>query len=152
MTRFDKTVLSQTGLETWQSLSVSTVRQTNAGTGTRDAQGTSTVVPAKEHLEFLTIDILVPLPKTSQENHYMLFTMDSHSNLTRALPMADATVSLVANQFIYHLVIPLGSFEYFFIDRGPQFVRKFFQSVSRQLRMKQLTNEPYHPYQRQAYE
>lgn len=100
---------------------------------------------AKGPLEFVAINILDPLPKTLQENQYMLVITYRYSNLTRAKTRSKTTVSHVANMLLDHWTVLFRIFNYPFTDNEPQVVSKFFESVSIQAERKDLTTTLYHP-------
>lgn len=102
------------------------------------------IFPAKGPLEFVEMDVFGPLPKTFQENWYVLVVTDHYSKLTIAIPTSESTTSNVANLFLHNSKVLFRIFPYLLTDNIPQFVSKFFQSFSRQLRIKNFPTASYH--------
>lgn len=114
-----------------------TVAQCTKGVHTQE---TFTVVLCKRNLEFVAMEIFGPLPKNFWRNQFVLVITDLYSMRT-----SRTTTFHVAKPFMDHWICPFGIPTYLLSDNGPQFLRKFFQSLSSRLGIKHLTTTLYHP-------
>jgi hypothetical protein len=89
--------------------------------------------PAAEPLEYISLDILGPLPKTEHGNRLMLIITDRFSKLTRTVPLRVISALAVAKAFCEHWVFVYGPPRYALTDNGAQFASKFFLAVCREL-------------------
>lgn len=89
------------------------------------SQATSTVVPSKGRLEFVPIEILLPLHKTFQGSRYVLVITDHYSKQTRAMKKSMTTDSHVANLCLCDWVLIIGITTYLCTDNQEQLVGKF---------------------------
>jgi hypothetical protein len=64
--------------------------------------------PASGPLEYLSMDILGPLPKTSHGNRFLLVITNRFSKLTRTIPLRTITAQSVAEAFCTHWVFAYG--------------------------------------------
>ena len=82
----------------------STVRNCTSCTATRGTlvknQKEIKLFPAAGPLEFVAMDLLGPLPKTTHRNQHFLVITDRFSKLTRCIPLRTTTASVVANAFL----------------------------------------------------
>jgi hypothetical protein len=56
--------------------------------------------PAAEPLEYVSLDILGPLPKTEHGNRFLLIITDRFSKLTRTVPLRVIPALAVAKAFL----------------------------------------------------
>lgn len=96
-------------------------------------------------LEFVCLDILGPLPKTSAGNKFLLVISDRFSKLTRSVPLPNARAETVAKAFFNHWLTVYGVPLVVLTDNGSNFRAKFFQSVCRLLGIRNLYSTAYHP-------
>jgi transposase InsO family protein len=101
--------------------------------------------PASEPLEYVSIDILGPLPKTDHGNRFLLVLTDRFSKLTRTVPLRTTSAFVVAKAFCDHWVFVYGPPRYVLTDNGPQFTAKFFLAVCRELGIDKVFTTAYHP-------
>lgn len=71
------------------------------------------------------MDILRPLPKTSNENQFVSVITDRYSKITRAVLTFRTTVERIASMVIDHWIIPYGIFDYVLTENGTLFISKF---------------------------
>lgn len=101
--------------------------------------------PASAPLEYVAIDILGPLPKTSHGNRFLLVMTDRFSKLTRTVPLRTTTALVCARAFCDHWVYSYGAPRHVLTDNGPQFTAKFFHAVCRELGIEKVFTTAYHP-------
>ena len=101
--------------------------------------------PATAPLEFVSIDILGPLPRTTTGFRYLLVISDRYSKLTRTVPLRDIKSVTIARAFCEHWVFQYGPPTYVLSDNGGQFTSKFFQSICSILGARNLFTAAYHP-------
>ena len=102
--------------------------------------------PAAGPLEFVAMDLLGPLPKTTHGNRHVLVMTDRFTKLTRSIPLRTTTASVVASAFLDHWVYPYGAPRYVLTDNGPQFAAKFFDAVAcALLGVRHYLTTAYHP-------
>jgi IS30 family transposase len=101
--------------------------------------------PASEPLEYVSLDILGPLPKTEHGNRFLLVITDRFSKLTRTVPLRTISAFVVAQAFCEHWVFVYGPPRYSLTDNGAQFSAKFLLSVCRELGVSKVFTTAYHP-------
>lgn len=114
--------------------------------GTRHAhQKHLRLFPANGPLEFVAMDLLGPLPKTTKGNQNVLVITARYSKLTRAVPLTKTTANHVATAFLENWVISYEIPNYLLTDNGLQFVAKFFAAICLYMGLNQVTTTAYHP-------
>ena len=114
--------------------------------GTRyKAQKFLQLFPASGPLEFVAMDILGDLTRTSRHNRFVLVITDRFSKLTVAIPLRTITAAVVADAFLSHWVFKYGAPKYLLTDNGKQFAAKFFDSVCGLLGVRHYFTAFYHP-------
>lgn len=83
--------------------------------------------PESAPLEFVTRDILGPLPKTSKGNQFVWVMTDCYSKLERAVLTSTKTAVHAASMFMDHWIIPYGIPDYVLADNETQFIGNFFE-------------------------
>jgi len=101
--------------------------------------------PASRPLQYVSIDILGPMPRTSRGFRYILVITDRYSKLVQTVPLTKITALSVAQAFCERWVFQYGPPEYLLSDRGTQFVSKFMQKVCKILGIRQAFTAAYHP-------
>jgi Integrase zinc binding domain/Integrase core domain len=101
--------------------------------------------PASSPLEYVSIDLLGPLPKTAHRNRFLLVMTDRFSKLTRTVPLRSTTAYVVAKAFCELWVFTYGPPRHVLTDNGPQFAAKFFLAVCRELGIEKVFSSTYHP-------
>jgi len=101
--------------------------------------------PAKRPLEDVAIDILGPLPKTSQGNLYILVMMDRYTKLCRLQALSNVRASTIARAFVEAWVFVYGPPRTLLSDNGKQFISKLFQDSCRVLGISNKYTTTYHP-------
>lgn len=111
----------------------------------RSHQSPMKLFPATEPLEFVAIDILGPLPRSTKGHQYILVITDRFTKLTRVTPLHSITAIAVAKAFIDDWVFSYGAPARLLSDNGSQFTAKLFQSACAQLGIKNVFTTAYHP-------
>ena len=101
--------------------------------------------PARRPGEYVSIDILGPLPQTPRKNIYILVITDRYSKMTKVQPLTNIKALTVAKAFCDEWVFHYGQPTYLLSDRGTQFVSDLFGSVCKILNIKQAFTAAYHP-------
>ena len=101
--------------------------------------------PAQVPLEFVAIDILGPLPKTTDGHIHVLRKTDCCSKMVRTILLKNITAATVAKAFCEHLVFQYGPPAHLLSDNGGQFTAKFFQDCSIILGIRKLFKTAYPP-------
>ena len=101
--------------------------------------------PAAGPLEFVAIDILGPLPKTSQGHQYLLVISDRFTKLVGTIPLCRITSLIVAQSFSSGWVYIYGPPRVLLSDNGTQFTSKFFKEICDTMSIKQVFTSAYHP-------
>ncbi len=91
------------------------------------------------------IDIVGPLPRTSQGNAYILVMMDYFTKWPEAVPVPNIKGSTIARTFIRELVCRHGAPQILLSDRGKQFTSKLLEQFNRYLGVKKDFTTAYHP-------
>ena len=87
--------------------------------------------PAQKPLEFVAIDILGPLPRSSSGNRYLLAITDRFSKMVQTAPLRSITADAVGKAFCEAWVFKFGPPALLLSDNGGQFTSKFFQHVGK---------------------
>jgi transposase InsO family protein len=100
--------------------------------------------PASKPLEYVSMDILVPLPKTQHGNRFLLLITDSFPKLTRTVPLRTISALAVAKAFCASWIFAYGPPRYLITDDGAQFAAKFFLAICRELGIAKVFTTAYH--------
>ena len=101
--------------------------------------------PAEYPLQFVAIDLLGPLPRTTNGNRHVLVITDRFSKLSRAVPLVRINSTSVVRAFLENWAYPYALPETLLSDNGTQFTSKFFEEICTTLGVKHLTTTTYHP-------
>ena len=101
-------------------------------------------IPVKEAFHTVQIDIVGPLPKTSQNNQYILTVMCLTTRFPEAIPLKKVTAAIVAKALIKYFTLTGLPFE-IQSDRGSNFTSKLFRQVAHLLGIRQVFSTAYHP-------
>jgi transposase InsO family protein len=101
--------------------------------------------PASEPLEYVSMVILCPLPKTQHGNRFLLVITDRFSKLTRTVPLRTISALAVAKAFCEAWIFAYGPPCYLLTENGAQFAAKFFLAVCRELGIAKVFTTAYYP-------
>ncbi|KAK4287334.1 hypothetical protein Pmani_039592, partial [Petrolisthes manimaculis] len=97
-----------------------------------------------EPFERVQVDIVGPLPRTSNGHLYILTIMDMATRYPEAVPLRNISASVVIRElinFFTHFGLP----KEIQSDQGSNFLSKIFRQVMRQLNITQVSSTAYHP-------
>jgi transposase InsO family protein len=101
--------------------------------------------PAAEPVEYVSLEILGPLPKTEHGNRFLLIIIDRFSKLTRTVPLRTISAYVIAKAFCEHWVFLYDPPRYALTENGAQFTAKVFLAVCRELGTAKVFTTAYHP-------
>jgi transposase InsO family protein len=104
-----------------------------------------TIFPPDRPLEFLAIDVLGPLTRTSRGNQYVLCTCDRFFKMSIAVAIPDQTASTVARALVDRWIAVFGIPRTLLSDNGPCFASRFFQVLKKVLGVKHVFTSAYRP-------
>jgi hypothetical protein len=91
------------------------------------------------------IDIVGPLPKTDQNNRYIVTAIDYLTKWTEARALEKATAEEVARFIFEDIICRHGCPKIILSDRGTHFVNKIITSLCERFMIKHKLSTPYHP-------
>lgn len=95
--------------------------------------------PLSGSLDFVAIDILRQLSKTTSKNRYVVVITDRYSKLTRAIMSSKTALAHIVNTFLDQRIIPYGIRSFILTDNRSQIVSKVFATLCGLLGVKHLT-------------
>ncbi len=95
--------------------------------------------------EMLGVDIMGPLPRSTQQNVYLLVFVDYYSRWVECFPMRHATAQSIATIFRKEILTRWGVPDFVLSDRGTQFVSSVFREVCEKWRVTPKLTTAYHP-------
>lgn len=101
-------------------------------------------LPATGPPQFVTINILRPLPKILSGHQMETITTDRYKMLTSTIPIVRMSLTHVQNIFLDHSSLPHGALSYGLADNGPQVVSKSLMKFCPILELKHLSATAYH--------
>lgn len=75
--------------------------------------------PTMAPLAFVAFKIVRSFPKSSEGNHFVVFTTNRYSKLIKTIPTAKITAGHIAHIVLNHWVILYGILDYLLSDDGP---------------------------------
>lgn len=101
--------------------------------------------PATEPFTEVCLDLLGPLPETSNGNVYLLVIVDRFTKLTRVVPFAREDADTVVSAFLDTWVASYGPPDTLLTDNGPQLASTHFRGGCGMLGIKHVTSTTDHP-------
>ena len=96
-------------------------------------------------LQSVGLDLLGPLPTTSQGNKYVAVICDYFTKWTEAIALPDISAATVASAFVDVFVCRYGAPISLHTDQGPQFTSQLFTHVCDLLGIYKTRTSPYRP-------
>jgi len=91
------------------------------------------------------VDLVGPLPASSQGYAYMLTVIDRSTRWLEAVPLATTTATAVADALVATWISRFGVPEVLVSDRGPQFTSAVWEVLCKKLGIRHCTTTAYHP-------
>lgn len=113
----------------------------NGDTTTSDHCNCSLIL---DQLHFGPLDIVGPLPKTSQSNQYIQIRNNHNLKLSRAILSSETNEAPIANLIFDQYILQFGFLTYLFTENCFNLFREVFASVCVYLGVKYLTAAVYH--------
>jgi transposase InsO family protein len=96
-------------------------------------------------MERVSLDVLGPLPKSNDDNKFVLLVCDYFTKWVEAFPMPDQEAKTVADKFVKEFVCRYGVPRKLFTDQGSNFQSRLFKEVCELLGIEKSRTTPYHP-------
>ena len=96
-------------------------------------------------MDRLGIDILGPLPQTTQGNRCLLVIVDYFTRWVEVFPLPDQTAKTIAHSLVHEFVCRFGAPLEIHTDQGRNFESSLFREVCRLLDIYKTRTTPYHP-------
>lgn len=100
---------------------------------------------ATEPFELVAMDIVGPLPLSTNGNRYLLTFTDYVTRYCEAIPIRNQTAETVAQEFVHKIITRYGVPKRLLTDQGRNFVSSLFKGVCTLLGIQKLRTTPYHP-------
>ena len=111
----------------------------------RKKVGKLKLFPARKFNEFVSCDLVGPLPVTSSGNRYLLTMMDRFSRYAKVIPIPDISTFTVAKGILNYWIYELGCFDKLLSDQGSQFKSDLFKVLTGMIGFKKIFSSTYHP-------
>ena len=95
--------------------------------------------------ERVALDILGPLPETSNQNKYILVVGDYFSKWTESFPLPNQEAKTVARVLVEEWVCRFGAPRSIHSDQGRNFESTLFREMCQLLNIHKTRTTPYHP-------
>ena len=95
--------------------------------------------------EKIALDIVGPLPKTKNNNEYILTMQDQLSKFSLAVPLQNALAITIADAFIKHFICIFGAPKVILTDQGRNFLSSLIQKVAKRFKIKRIKTTAFHP-------
>ena len=96
-------------------------------------------------MEWVTVDVLGPLPKTNDGNQYIIIAQDYFTKWPEAFPVPDQKATSVADVLVNQFFTRFGIPQELHSDQGRNFESEVFQDVCKLLGIHKTRTTPYHP-------
>ena len=96
-------------------------------------------------LERVAVDIMGPLPKTDNEDEYLLVVGDYFTKWAEAFPLKNHTAQTVADVMVEEFVARYGLPRSLHSDQGREFESLLVTELCKLLRVKKTRTVPYNP-------
>ena len=100
---------------------------------------------ATEPFEFVSMDIVGPLPLSNRGNKYLLTFTDYMTRYCEAIPIPNQTAEIIAQEFVHKIIMRYGVPKRLLTYQGRNFISSLFKAVCTLLGIQKLRTTPYHP-------
>lgn len=102
--------------------------------------------------EKVSMDIVGPLPTTSQQNSYILTIQDHLTKFSLAIPLKSSTAISVADAFLDFFICTFGAPKAILTDQGSNFMSDLIKRFAKKFRIKQFRTTAFYPQANGALE
>ena len=95
--------------------------------------------------EKIALDIVSPLPKTKDNNEYILTMQDQLSKFSLAAPLPNALATTIADAFIKKFICIFGAPKVVLTDQGRNFLSSLIQKIAKRFKIKRVRTTAFHP-------
>ena len=99
----------------------------------------------KQPFEMIAVDLMGPLPRTTNANEYTVTVQDRFSRLCRIIPVRNARTTTVVDALMKNWFNLYGYPKKLLSDRGSQFTSELFKQICALNGVKKLYTSAYHP-------
>ena len=96
-------------------------------------------------LQLVAVDILGPLPVTSQGNSYILVAEDYFTRWLEAWPIPNQEIKTVAQKLLNEMFFRFSLPDQILSDQGRQFESRVMEELCKLLQIEKSRTTPYHP-------
>ena len=107
--------------------------------------GAMRLFQALRPLEEIAVDILGPLPKSTEGHRFIFVIVDRFSKLTQAIPLPSIKAIDVSVALVNHWIFKYGPPKVLLSDNGSQFISDIFHRVCNLLHVRNALTMTYHP-------
>jgi hypothetical protein len=100
---------------------------------------------AEHPFEKCSLDIVGPLPETTNGNKYILTFQDDLSKFVNAIPIPQQDAETVARELVLNIILKIGTPKQILTDQGTNFLSDLFKNVCKLLRIKKLQTAAFRP-------
>jgi transposase InsO family protein len=119
--------------------------QMNKVLGPQRKVPTEITTTANQPFEKCCLDIEGPLPEMQKGNKYILTFQDELSKFLVAIAIPRQDAEMVAQEFVKHVILKLGTPSKILTDQGSNFLSEVFKNTCKMLKIKKLQTTPFHP-------
>lgn len=102
--------------------------------------------------EKISMDIVGPLPTTSQQNSYILTIQDHLTKFSLAIPLKSSTAISVADAFLEFFICTFGTPKAILTDQGSNFMSNLMKRFAKKFKIKQFRTTAFYPQANGALE
>ena len=96
-------------------------------------------------MQVIAVDIMGPLPESSNKKSYILVVGDYFTRWMEAYPIKNQEAGTAAQKLVDHVFCRLGIPEQLHSDQGKQFESKLVQELCKILKISKTRTTAYHP-------
>ena len=98
------------------------------------------------------MDCVGPLPKTKNNNVYLLTIMDQLSRFCLAIPLAEISAATIADAFVKKFICVFSIPKTILTDQGTNFLSKFMKQIAKRFKIKRVKTTAFYPQSNGALE
>jgi len=102
--------------------------------------------------EKISMDIVGPLPKTTEGNSYILTIQDHLTKFSLAIPLKSITATQVADALLKYFICIFGAPKIILTDQGTNFMSNLMKRFAKQFKIKQYRTTAFYPQANGALE